>query len=146
MGQDVKTPFDLTRRGLGRIGCRTLLSIERSEVPMLGGGLVCHHRLRSSYSLLTLPIAAGLIRATCTAEPVMLRRRRKPPGSAYALLPASAPTLTTGVTSLPSRDTCLCHHRRHCLPITKCGDTLLDHGDPECHHKMRARWRATGCT
>jgi hypothetical protein len=31
-------------------------------------------------------------------------------------------------------------------PVTKCGDTLLDRGDPECHHKMRVRWLATECT
>ena len=116
--QDVKTPFDLTRRGLGRIGCRTLLSIERSEVPMLGGGLVCHPRLRSSCLLLiTLPVAAGLIRATCTAGPVILRRHRKIPGSVYVLLPASAPTLTTEAMSSTSRHTCPCprHHRHRLL-------------------------------
>jgi hypothetical protein len=30
--------------------------------------------------------------------------------------------------------------------VTKCGDTLLDRGDPECHRKMMARWLATECT
>jgi hypothetical protein len=80
---------------------------------MLGGGLVCHPRLRSSYSLLTLPVAAASIRATCRAGLVILRRHQKTPGSASALLPAGARTWTTGVTSLPFRQTCPC--RRHRL-------------------------------
>ena len=70
----------------------------------------------SCYRLPTLPVAAALVRAICMAEPVRRQRQQKTPGSASALLPASAPTLTMGVTSLLSRHTCLCHHRRHRLP------------------------------
>ena len=53
--------------------------VHPSEYPMLGGGLVCHPRLRSSCSLLNLPVAAGLIRAACTVEPVRRQRQQKPP-------------------------------------------------------------------
>jgi len=73
---------------------------------MLGGGLVCHPRLRSSYSLFTLPWE---LHRCCPGTP------------AYAYTTATAIAYS----------------------VTKCGDTLLDRGGPQCHHEMRARWLAT---